>query len=623
MADEVEAEMKHLYARLLLVASVIGLIAVFAATFANNDPANGSRNFSGQFNGRVADFFDEGRSETTYTLRTAKGREYTVIFEPDHIIPEPGARVTLSGKAKGDTIFVDSVIDTFLVPTSHQSSGEQRIVVVLINFLDDLTENVTVQEVENRMFGPTYSADEWWQENSYGKTWATGDVFGWITLPVNRSCNAGYWRTLAIRALDDLTDLTQYNRLYILVPGAGGCGWGGLGTLGFTTYQTSNGPWTTTTSWTRSEYFNETLHNKRRPIFVTAHEVGHNFGRHHSEAIRWNAGRSLGPFDCGGCERTVTAYGDRFCSLGGSWRPGHFSAMHKYRLGWFEEENVVNVTRSGLYEIDPYAIASNVPKVLRIHRGFGPARGRSEYIFAEWRQPIGFDKEVNYFSGQSYDGLLLHYDFTTGARSYNADMTPGDNEMRNANLRSGQTWNDLYTELSINPVGVVNGLMQVMVTIGRPVLTTSYTILRGSQGNGGLSDLNLSDDLRLAIQAGPTALASEPAVWVEFTTTPIRANAAELNPGALRFELEARSSSVMRQRVRIFNYSTNTWDTVSDGDSSRSDLYVEANIWSNTARYIDPGTGQMRTRVGFFVDRPIVNWPFTVEFDQAVWKILR
>ena len=610
--------MKHLVARSLLFASIIGLTAAFAATFANNDPANGSRDFSGQFNGRVADFFDEGRSETTYTLVTEKGREYTVVFSSEDIVPAPGASVTLRGKAKGDTIYADSVVNILLPPASHQSSGEQRIVVALINFQNDTTENVTVKQVENRMFGADYSADQWWQENSYGKAWATGDVFGWITLPINRSCSPSTWRTLTIQALDGMTDLTQYNRLYILIPGAGGCGWGGLGTLGFSTYQTSNGPWTTTTSWTRSEYFNEALHDKRRPIFVTAHEFGHNFGRHHSEAIRWNGGRSLGPFDCGGCESTVTAYGNRFCSLGGSWRPGHFSAMHKYRLNWFEEENVVNVTRSGLYEIDPYEIASNVPKVLRIHRGFGPARGRSEYIFAEWRQPIGFDTEVNYFSGQSYDGVLLHYDYRTGTRTYNPDMTPGDGEMRNANLRTGQTWDDLYTNVSINPVGVVNGLMQVMITIGDPVLATSYTIIRGNHASGGLSDLNLSDDVRLGIQAGPTLSPGEPPVWLEFTTT--HTGAA---PEALRFELEARSSSMMRQRVRMFNYTTGSWDTVSDGNSSREDLYVEANVWSNTSRYIEPVTGAMRTRVAFFMDRPILSWPFAIEFDQAVWKILR
>jgi hypothetical protein len=31
----------------------------------------------------------------------------------------------------------------------------------------------------------------------------------------------------------------------------------------------------------------------------------------------------------------------------------------------------------------------------------------------------------------------------------------------------------------------------------------------------------------------------------------------------------------------------------------------------------------MRARVQYFVDRPVVVWPFSASIDQAVWKILR
>ncbi|MCH8993246.1 MAG: hypothetical protein IIA44_16020, partial [Acidobacteria bacterium] len=490
------------------------------------------------------------------------------------------------------------------------AGGEQRFVVAIVNFQAATTENVTVSQVEARMLDPIYSADQWWQENSYGKTWATGDVFGWITLPMDRGCPTGapgQWRTLTIAALDGMTDLTQYNRLYILIPGAGGCGWGGLGTLGSQTFSTSNGNWTTTTSWTRSEYFNESLHNPSRAVFVTVHEFGHNFARHHSEAIRWDAGRSLGPFDCEGCESTVTAYGDRFCSLGGSWNPGHFSAMHKLKLFWFEPENVVDVTRSGVYEIDPYAISSTDPKVLRIHRGYGPVIGHDEYILVEWRQPIGYDTEINYSTGNAYDGVTLHYDFTHGARSYNPDMTPGDSEMRNAALEIGQTWDDLYTNVSISPLGVVDGMMQIDVKIGTPVLPTSYRIVRGFHEAGGLTDLNESDDQRLEVKAGLTLFAGESPLWVEFETT-IPGYSFGPPLGAVRFEVEAKCMNVTRQTVQMFNYATSTWDTIEDGVSAYSDTFVEANVWSRADRYIDASTGEMRARVQRYVDRLILVW---------------
>ncbi|MCH7944968.1 MAG: hypothetical protein IIC73_02995, partial [Armatimonadetes bacterium] len=614
--------MKRLYFRISIIVSVIGLAALIAATIAPAGQSRGSRNFSGQFNARVADFFDEGESVTTFTLTTDKGREYTVVFASENLVPTPGTRVTLSGRAKRGTIYAVNVLQGPLAPgLANTPIGEQRFVIALVNFQNSTTENVTVAQVETRMFDPIYSADQWWQENSYGKTWATGDVFGWITLPMNRACNAGLVRTLAIAALDGLTDLTQYNRLYILIPGAGGCGWGGLGTLGASTFSTSNGPWTTTTSWTRSEYFNENNYKPRSAVFVTVHEVGHNFARHHSESITWNAGRSFGPFDCGGCESTVKAYGDRFCSLGGSWNPGHFSAKHKLALNWFEPENVIQVTRSGIYEIDPYAIASIDPKVLRIHRGFGPGWVRDEYIIAEWRQPIGFDNEIDYSTGNVYDGVTLHYDFTTGARSYGPDMTPGDGEMRNAALAAGQTWDDLYTNVSISPLGVVDGMLQLKVKIGDPVLPTSYSIVRGFHLSGGLADLTIDDDQRLAVKAGLTLFAGEAPVWIEFETT-IEGYRFGPTLGAVRFEMEARCGSVMRQRVQMFNYTTGAWDTISDGVSAYADTFVEANVWSGAERYINPVTGEMRARVEFFVDRLILSWPFIAEFDQAVQQFL-
>ena len=617
--------MKRLYFRISVVVSVIGLTALIAAAFAQGGPSRGSRNFSGQFNAGVADFFDEGVSFTTYTLATDKGREYTVVFPSQDIVPAPGTWVTLSGRAKGSTIYADSVLAGPLAPGAGNSPiGEQNFVIALVNFFDVQTENVTVAQVEARMFDPIYSADQWWQEGSYGKTWATGDVFGWITLPMNRECDRFQVQTLAIAALDGLTDLTQYNRLYILIPQAGGCGWGGFATLGTQTFNTSYGPWTTTTSWVRSEYFNETLYHPRVAVFLTAHEVGHNFNRRHSQSITWAGGRSLGPFDCNGCGSTVTEYGDAFCSLGGRYltNPGHFSAMHKLVLNWFEPENVVEVTRSGTYQIDPYAVASTDPKVLRIHRGFAPTQGRDEYIIAEWRQPIGFDDEIDYFDGNAYDGVILHYDFTTGTRSYGPDMTPGDGNMRNAALETGQTWDDLYTNVSISPLGVVGGMMQVQVTIGTPVLPASYSIVRGSHVSGGLPELNSSDDQRLAVRAGITLFAGEAPVWLEFETT---IEGYRFGPplGAVRFEMEARCGSVVRQRVQMFNYTTGAWDTISDGESAYADTFVEANVWSDADQYIQFLTGEMRARVELFVDRLILSWPFVAEFDQAVWKVLR
>jgi M6 family metalloprotease-like protein len=579
------------------------------------------RGISGQFGTLVADFFDEGRAETVHYLIADDGREYEVVFAQGVTVPEPGSQVTLRGRVRGKTVFADGVISQ-IAPSGLGNSplGEQRFVIALIRFQNDPpgNENVTIPQVLDKMFDPDYSVDDWFDEASYGKTFATGDVFGWFTLPMDRGCNASGWRSAVIPMLDALTDLTQYNRLYIMVPQAGGCTWGGLGTLGTNTFNTQDGQWTTTTSWTRSEYFNETLTNPRGAVFVTAHEVGHNFGQNHGESLTFNNNRAMGPFNCDGCEGTVTAYADKHSALGGSWRPGHHNAEHKRNLNWFNPGNILEVTRTGTYEISPYELDTDQPIVLRILRGFAVAGNRNEWLFGEWRQPIGYDAELDHFGNTAYNGIFVHWDYRTNTYGYNLDMTPGDGEMRNAPLPFGATWSDLYTKVSVQTLGVFGGKLRVQVTIGEPLPATSFTVVRGNLLSGGLPQVLASDDQKLTVASGITLNQTEPPVWLEFETT------APFNlPFAFRFELEARSSSVMRQRLRLFNYTSGAWDTVSDRDSSTTDTFVEANVWSNPGRYWHPTTRRMLARLEYFPDRPILGWPFTVQLDQAVWKVLQ
>lgn len=592
-------------------------MAVFAQTKAGD---RGSV-FTGQFNSIVADFFDEGYSETIHVLRLSGGQDFEVVFSDGVEVPAPGSTVTLVGRQVKGKIYADAVTNVIQSSSLPNSPiGEQRFVIALIRFRNDPVgnENVTIPQVLDKMVNPAYSVSDWFDEASYGKTYATADVFGWFTLNQDRGCNTSAWRTEVIQLLDPLTDLTQYNRLYIMVPQAGGCTWGGLGTLGASNYNTNDGVWNVTTSWTRSEYFNESLTNRRGAVFVTAHEVGHNFGQNHGESMTWDQNRALGPFNCDGCESTVTAYADALSAMGGGWRPGHHNAEHKRNLNWFNPGNLLEVTHTGTYEISPYENNTNQPIALRILRGFASQANRNEWLFGEWRQPISYDAELDHLNNAAYNGLFVHWDYRTNTYGYNMDMTPGDNEMRNAPLPNGTTWSDPYTKLSINPVGVFGGKLRVNVTIGEPVAPSALTIVRGTLKSGGQTQCNSSDDQYMVVAAGPTQSSTEPKVWLEFEATNTGATI-----GALRFELEAKCDSVLRQRVRLFNYSTSQWVTFSDRDATMTDSFVEADINSNVSQYVQAGTGKMLARCEWFLDRPIIAFPFKVRVDEARWKILR
>ncbi len=602
----------------LPVVFVAMLLALAAATGGQVQTPGGDSRLSGEFQATVYCYIDQNLSRTEYTLTTAAGKEYTLVFHSEAEVPTPGSWLNVSGKVIGDTVHVDYFTE-FMPDGGNPTTGEQRFIVALVNFQDAPTQNVTVEQVETRLFDPDYSADAFWREGSFGKMWATGDVVGWITLPINRQCNPSRVRQYTIAALDEMVYLPQYNRLLILIPQAGGCGWGGLGTLGMQTFQTRNGPWRTTTSWIRSEYYNEDLHNPSRAVFVTVHEVGHNLGEHHSRSVVWTQSRALGPFDCEACGGSFAEYGDPYSSLGGSWRTGHFNTEHKERLAWFEPENLVIVTRTGVYPIDAYEVGSNVPKALKIHRGYGPATGIDEYVYVEWRQPIGFDTDINYFNGATYDGVVMHYEFGhPQTAAYMLDMTPGDSELRNATLRTGVSWTDVYTNLTITPRQIAGGRMFVEVTIGEPLLPLSYTITRGFHISGGLPDVFSSDDGYLTVRDGPGLTSADAVIQIEFETQYTGAA-----PGAFRFELEARTGSPVLQRLELYNYSTGLWETVDERDSTMGDSFVEANVWQNTWRYIGAAGGPMKARVSWFYDRPVRVYPITASIDQAVWKILR
>jgi hypothetical protein len=89
----------------------------------------------------------------------------------------------------------DSV--TTMALASPNTFGEQRVIVMLVNFQDttvpyswSLAQDVTFNKTNN-----------FFQENSYGQTWLTGDVYGWYTIPLSKSgCDYNQIASLADQA---------------------------------------------------------------------------------------------------------------------------------------------------------------------------------------------------------------------------------------------------------------------------------------------------------------------------------------------------------------------------------------------------------------------------------------
>ncbi|MDH3475713.1 MAG: hypothetical protein OEM59_18700, partial [Rhodospirillales bacterium] len=189
-------------------------------------------------------------------------------------------------------------------PQLENTFGQQRTVVLMVNFQDDKSKPYTASEIAAVMDG---SSNDFLLENSYGQTWLNTDIFGWYTLPLNSSgCPIFEIKQAAQQAAQAAgVDLTPYVRFIYAFP-KNDCPGAGLSTIG-------GNP---SDAWIYSGF----------QWSIVTHEVGHGLGLYHSHSL-----------DCGttpiGGSCTSSEYGD-IVDLMGSLHAAHFNAFQKERLGW-------------------------------------------------------------------------------------------------------------------------------------------------------------------------------------------------------------------------------------------------------------------------------------------------
>src|SRR5439155_8103903 len=123
---------------------------------------------------------------------------------------------------------------TPVLAASCNPIGNQSIAVLLVNFgAAMLPAQVTPSYVNGVFFGSGgRSLDGYWREASYGKTSASGSVFGPFTLSSGLTCDqTNAIRDAAIAAADSTVDFRNYGRIFIVMPNSGSCSIG-VGSIG-------------------------------------------------------------------------------------------------------------------------------------------------------------------------------------------------------------------------------------------------------------------------------------------------------------------------------------------------------------------------------------------------------
>jgi hypothetical protein len=399
----------------------------------------------------------DDRSETLkYFLKTEKQR-LPIYFakEPERDL-QSGSRVRLKAVRLGDALILSSDVESsdFQLVNSITANtfGEQKVLVLLVNFQDNQTQPYTVDEANNLIFNSANnsSVTNYYREASYQQTWLTGNSYGWFTLPINSGDCSG--TSIASAAKQSATNaginLSLYNKFIYVFPQMTSCSYTGIAGVGG----------------------NEVWVNGSMILRTVAHELGHNFGLYHSRALDCD-----GTVTGGTC--TTIEYGNMGDMMGAS--KGHFQSFQKERLGWLNYGSsppITTVQSSGNYFIAPYSVMGASPKALKIQIASGV------WYYIEYRQPVGFDSTLAaYYGGNLTSGVLISKDTpATPKENYQLDMVPGTQTWIDSALTVNQSYTDSTAGITIKTVSADSSGATVSVTFGNnptPTPTPSPCVL--------------------------------------------------------------------------------------------------------------------------------------------------
>jgi hypothetical protein len=450
--------------RVFRQACLCGLAIVVCATFVlsqNSEAASAGRlsdmklpsrdvfgkrvELSGELEVIVEDYQNSFKIERF--VKTTEGR----IPLEFHDSPEAksGSRISLTG------ISFDGKIDVETYSTSQTealagTTGEKKVLVILVNFQDKQTQPYTLERASDVTFNTT---SNFFRENSYGQTWLTGDVYGWYTIPIDSTvCDKNAIATYAQQAAANAgANLAAYSNIVYGFP-QNGCSFSGSSSVGGSPSH----------SWIRGDWYG---------IEVLGHELGHGFGLLHSRAL-----------DCGnevvnGICSTIE-YGDKFDIMGPNM-PYHYNAYQKERLGWVNSGSspvVQTVSADGTYYLDAYETAGAGTKGLKILKSIDPTTGARTWYYIEHRTATGFDSGLSVYNLQN--GVVFHTGSDgDGQDNYLLDMTPLTASWYDSFLGLGQTYSDSNIGLVVSVLSADNTGATVQIQVAaQPCVRANPTV---------------------------------------------------------------------------------------------------------------------------------------------------
>ncbi|HEY3335038.1 MAG TPA: zinc-dependent metalloprotease family protein [Candidatus Limnocylindrales bacterium] len=443
----------------------LSLAAVFAAPVDAVEPGGAAKeSLTGTLDALFVETFREVHPRERYELRTRTGSIPLAFADggPDGLA---GAKVKVTGRRVGRTLEVASSRpgpDLEVLATAEENLGTdgsttadsgtgsystasttaKNLAVILINFKDNTAAPFTKSTVQSALTGSATSIKAFFEEESKSRWSVTGTVFGWYTLDTtSTSCDWSTWATMGSNAATAAgANLSGYTNFLYVIPSTSACGWAGVAYV--------NG--------------SKSVMNGNISVQVMTHELGHNFGLGHANALSCTSGGTRVAIDStSNC--SSQGYQDPFSTMGNNaLRHNHGSQLGE--LGFLGSSEKVVGAPGNTYTISPY-LGSGPVKLVRIPRGDGT------YFDLDFRTPYGnFD---NFAAGSPATvGVTIRLAVGTASPTSSPkatdliDTTPGTTDLKDAPLLVGRTVKDPVSTISFTTLSSDSSGVKVQVREG-------------------------------------------------------------------------------------------------------------------------------------------------------------
>ncbi len=433
-----------------LLVSFMALSGAFAVGGAGASSGAGVALFEGKLVVVHGDDFAHAHADFDYSLETSQGT-YTLKFAEARPELTLASRVSVTGVRSGNEIAVAAGgITAAPGSTAVAATTGANVAVLLVNFSNDTSQPYTPAYANGIVFANANSVAAYYNEVSWSELTLSGDVYGWYTIAASNAttCDFTTWASQADQAATAAgVNLSSYNYKVYALSSAPACNWGGIAYL------------PGTQSWVNGSY--------GMTMRVVGHELGHNFGTHHSNSYNCTESSVRVSLSATTSNCTSTEYGDPYSIMGSaSWR--QHTNFARGNFGWLTAANTLGVSADGTYVLDP--IESYDPtgvQALRIQRT------SSTYFLLEFRQPFGtyFDD----FSASDFvvNGVTVRIvpSYTTLDQSQLVDTTASTSSFSDAPLAVGKSLYDPLREVTFSTQSVSSSGAVVNITFGADTTT--------------------------------------------------------------------------------------------------------------------------------------------------------